>query len=353
MNPDRVDKLKALAKDEDLYDRMAKSLAPAIFGHHDVKKGVLMQLFSGTRKESPGQKGDPKMRHFRGDINILLCGDPGTSKSQILQFVHKLVPRGQYTSGKGSSAVGLTAYVTRDTDTKQLVLQTGALVMCDGGICCIDEFDKMSDNTRSVLHEVMEQQTLSIAKAGIVCQLNARTSILAAANPTGSAWEADKNILENVKLPDTLLSRFDLVYLLLDPNNDAYDKRLCRHLSSIYQNHSDFESENFISQDVMKDYIAYARANINPEITPEARDDIIRSYLELRNNARLTSKGIIKAYPRNLESLIRLSEAHAKMRLSSVVESVDVEEAFRLTKEALKISSTDPNTGKIGFVMTT
>ena len=144
------------------------------------------------------------------------------------------VPRSQYTSGKGSSAVGLTAYITKDPDTRQMVLQTGALVLADNGVCCIDEFDKMSDTTRSVLHEVMEQQTLSIAKAGIICQLNARTSILAAANPIGSEYDNNKTISENIDLPPTLVSRFDLIFLVLDPANELYDKRLAKHLVSLY-----------------------------------------------------------------------------------------------------------------------
>lgn len=346
LTPERIDKLKALAKDDKIYERLANSLCPSIFGHIDVKKGVLLQLFGGTRKEAPGKYSDPKLRHFRAEVNILLCGDPGTSKSQILQYVYKLVPRGHYTSGKGSSAVGLTAYVTRDIDTKQLVLQTGALVMCDGGICCIDEFDKMSDSTRSTLHEVMEQQTLSIAKAGIVCQLNARTSVLAAANPVSSEWDRKKTVIENVKLPDTLLSRFDLIFLLLDPNNVEYDRQLAQHLISL--NYGDDEGiGEIIDHGLLKDYLAYSRAYIQPKLTEEVGKILIDNYLQLRGADGKMGKGKIQAYPRNLESLIRLSEAHARMRFSSVVDRDDVLEAVRLTKEALKLSSTDPVTGTI------
>lgn len=340
-----IAKIREVAKREDVYELLARSIAPSIYELDDVKKGILLQLFGGANKKFS------KGGRYRGDINILLCGDPSTSKSQILQYVHKIAPRGVYTSGKGSSAVGLTAYITRDVDTKQLVLESGALVLSDGGVCCIDEFDKMSDSTRSVLHEVMEQQTISIAKAGIITTLNARASILASANPIGSRYNPNLPVTQNIDLPPPLLSRFDLVYLVLDKVDENTDRELAKHLTNLYieDKPEHVSIDDVLPVEFLTTYINYAKEHIHPVITQNAKTELVRAYVGMRkigDDSRSDEKRIT-ATTRQLESMIRLSEGHAKMRLSAEVELQDVQEAVRLIRTAIKDYATDPKTGKI------
>ncbi|KAJ2464352.1 MCM DNA helicase complex subunit, partial [Coemansia sp. RSA 2322] len=281
--PHEIDEFKRWARDPRLFDILSRSVAPSIYEMDDVKRGLLLQLFGGVRKQF-ARAGAPRSR---GDINVLLVGDPGVSKSQMLSAVHSLAPRGIYTSGKGSSAVGLTAYVTRDPDTRQLVLESGALVLSDDGVCAIDEFDKMSESTRSVLHEVMEQQTISIAKAGIITSLNARCSILAAANPVNSKWDKGLSIVENINLPPTLVSRFDLVFIVLDTVDETMDRRLARHIVGLYTDEHSATDESagdgvdsipMVPAEKLTRYIAYARRYVRPTISDEAGAALVQAY---------------------------------------------------------------------------
>ncbi|KAL0237456.1 hypothetical protein PCE1_000853 [Barthelona sp. PCE] len=345
-----IESFNRVAEREDLYDYLAGSLAPSIFGMEDVKKGLLCMLFGGVEKMRSGKVVG------RPEINILMVGDPGVAKSQLLHYVHKLSNRGMYTSGKGSSGVGLTAYITKDPEKGEFVLESGALVLSDRGICCIDEFDKLPVATRSVLHEAMEQRTISIAKAGVVASLNSRCSIVAAANPIASRYDPKKSIVDNINIEPTLLSRFDLVYLLRDEPNHNNDRRLARHVANLFVD----SDANRIQHEFMpiKDlvlYISYAKLYCKPTLSVKAGEEIVDRYVEMRDRGR--SRNTLAAAPRQLESIIRISEALARLRLAgrnadfvsnpnvedrnNEVTVADVEEAHRLMQEAFSKSASD------------
>ncbi|XP_012288091.1 DNA replication licensing factor Mcm7 [Orussus abietinus] len=310
--------------DDDLYTKLACSIAPEIYGLEDVKKALLLLLVGGTDKKHDDIK-------IRGSINICLMGDPGVAKSQLLCFITRLANRSQYTTGRGSSGVGLTAAIMKDPLTGEMTLEGGALVLADQGICCIDEFDKMADADRVAIHEVMEQQTISIAKAGIMTCLNARVSILAAANPAYGRYNPKRSVEQNVLLPAALLSRFDLLWLIQDRADRHNDLKLAKHITYVHQHCVQPPSKTKpLDMNLMRKYINLCKKK-QPIIIEELTDGIVDSYVSMRREAR-NSRDMTFTSARNLLAVLRLATALARLRLSNVVEKADVIEANRLVE---------------------
>lgn len=317
-----VEELQQVAEN-DFYEKLASSIAPEIFGHEDVKKALLLLLVGGVDRSPKGMK-------IRGSINICLMGDPGVAKSQLLGFIDRLAPRSQYTTGRGSSGVGLTAAVMKDTITGEMTLEGGALVLADQGVCCIDEFDKMMDTDRTAIHEVMEQQTISIAKAGIMTSLNARVSILAAANPAYGRYNPKKSVEQNIQLPAALLSRFDLLWLIQDKPDHENDLNLARHITYVHQYNVQPPSHiSPLDMKLMRRYISLCKRK-TPVIPKALTDFITGAYIEMRKDARNKTKDTTFTSARTLLAILRLSTALARLRLADVVEQADVNEAMRL-----------------------
>ena len=338
ISPDEEKIIRTLSKNSDIYDRLIGSFAPHIRGHEIFKEAILLLIVGSTQRAlSDGSK-------VRGDINVFLVGDPGTAKSEMLKFCSRIAPRGLYTSGRGSTAAGLTAAVVRDT-SGIFMLEAGAVVLGDQGLVCIDEFDKMRPEDRSALHEVMEQQSASIAKGGIVATLNARTSILAAANPMFGKYDPFKNLTENVNLPIPLLTRFDLVFVVRDIPGEEKDRQIAQHIISQH-GESGTDTTSLIDIDILTKYLAYAK-RINPTLTKEAESKIMEFYLKMRGIEGEDKEKMITITPRQLEGLIRLATARARLLLKNQVEGDDADRAIFLFNKMLENSGIDVNTGKV------
>jgi len=332
------------AQDPWIDRKLVHSIAPSIYGYEDIKEAILYLLLGGVPKLlSDGVS-------IRGDSHSLIIGDPGTAKSQLLRYVARIAPRGLYTSGRGSSAAGLTAAVLREK-TGGMVLEAGALVLADKGIACIDEIDKMLPVDRVAIHEAMEQQTVSVAKGGIVATLNARAAVLAAGNPKLGRYDPFLNVGENINLDVTILSRFDLIFLLRDEANSERDARMAEHILALHKTRTNPEAAPF-EPDFLRKYISYAK-RLNPVLSPEAMKELLDFYLKMRSKGG-TKTVAVAITPRQLEALVRLSEARARAFLRDHVKVEDARSAIRLVNVSMGDVGVDVTTGTtdIDVIMT-
>jgi replicative DNA helicase Mcm len=340
ITPEDEKKIKDFAKDPKIYAKFVASIAPTIYGNEEIKEAIAIQLFSGTRKT----RKDGTV--VRGDIHILLVGDPGVSKTQLLKYISKMAPKARYISGKGSSAAGITASVVKDEFVRGWSLEAGALVLANKGIALIDELDKMSPEDRSALHEGLESQTITISKANIQATLNSQTSVLAAANPKFGRFDPFQPIASQIDIPPTLLNRFDLIFPMRDMPNKDKDTKIASHMLEAAQDPG--KKRSVIAPDFLRRYIAYAK-RLRPELTNAAAKTLKDYYVNLRNKKSMAEDEVraIPISPRQLEALIRLSEGCAKLRLSDKVTKKDAERAIKLVHYCLLQVGLDPETGEI------
>lgn len=330
-----------IANDPKGYEKLVGSIAPSIYGYEKVKEALLLQLMGGVRKT----RTDSVVS--RGDMHILLVGDPGSGKSALLKRITQIAPKGRYVSGKGVSGAGITAAVVRDEFLKGWALEAGAMVLSSDGLVCVDELDKMSSEDRAAMHEALENQTVSISKANIQATLIARTTVLAAANPKFGRFDPYGIIADQIDLPPTLINRFDLIFPIKDLPEETRDERMAKHILTLHQNPEIQEPE--ISTDLLRKFVAYARQRVSPKLTEGALEEIKEFYLKMRRSGSGGESGIhaVPISARQLEALVRLSEASARARLDDRVTRKDSKKAIELLDYCLMQIGLDKETGKI------
>jgi replicative DNA helicase Mcm len=361
-SPEELQKIRELASDPEIYDKLVRSIAPTIKGHEKIKEAIALQLFGGVKKERKDGT------RTRGNIHILLMGDPGTGKSQLLEYAARLAPKSFYVAGKTVTGAGLTASAEKDEFGEGgWVIKAGVLVLASGGLAAVDEFDKIDAKEREALHEAMEQQTVSVAKAGVVTRFKAETSILAAANPKFGRFEEDPNkpIITQINISPTILNRFDLMFVIREVKTAQEDREIANHILETHragEMRTQYEKGTgttltveevekaeeiirpAIDPDLLKKYIAYARTKIFPVLTDEAKKTIMDFYVELREQGR--EKNLIPINARQLEAIIRLAEASARVRLSNEITKEDAERAIDLLRSSMEEVIKDQSSGE-------